>query len=75
MCYYTKRINCINKKNKELIINEIYFQDENDEINEYVNEDENEDNSYLHIFKVTISLFLYFLVIIIVTDNIFYLKI
>tara|TARA_B100000900_G_C20056033_1_gene503915 strand:- start:175 stop:393 length:219 start_codon:yes stop_codon:yes gene_type:complete len=72
MCYYAKRINCINKKNKELIINEIYFLDENDE---YINEDENEDNSYLHMFKVTISLFLYFLVIIIVTDNIFYFKI
>ena len=72
MCYYIKEPNCINRKNKE--VNDIYIQNEiiENEILEYIKDI---DDSYLHIFKVTISLFLYFFVMTALSNYFsFYLK-
>tara|TARA_B100001057_G_C22725507_1_gene901563 strand:- start:139 stop:354 length:216 start_codon:yes stop_codon:yes gene_type:complete len=65
MCYYIKRTNCINRKNKELITNDIYIQDE---INENIEE---QDESYLDIFKQIVSLFLYFFGMFVLSDYVF----
>ena len=72
MCYYIKEPNCINRKNKE--VNDIYIQNEiiENEIIEYIKDI---DDSYLHIFKIKICLFLYFFVMTALSNNFsFYLK-